>query len=47
MARDIPKSNPARRSQRWMQFFANQQPAILNHAIRQATGIKPKSDSPK
>lgn len=44
MPRDVPNPNPARRSQRWMQFFANQQPAILNHAIRQATGIVPQTD---
>ncbi|MBS0266898.1 MAG: hypothetical protein JSS02_33535 [Planctomycetes bacterium] len=44
MPRDVPKSNPARRSQRWMQFFVNEQPAILNHAVRQATGIAPQTD---
>ncbi|MFH1301112.1 MAG: hypothetical protein ABIK07_08620 [Planctomycetota bacterium] len=44
MPRDVPKSNPAKRSQRWMQFFVNSQPAILNHAIRRATGISDKTD---
>lgn len=40
MPRDVPRQ-PARGSQRWMQFFANVQPETLNHAIRQATGIAP------
>ncbi len=44
MPRDVPKSNPAKRSQHWMQFFVNSQPAILNHAIRRATGILDKTD---
>lgn len=44
MPRDVPKSNPASRSQRWMQFFVNEQSAILNHAIRKVTGIAPQTD---
>lgn len=44
MPRDVPKSSPARRSQRWMQFYVNCQPAILNHAIRRATGISDETD---
>ena len=44
MPRQVPKSSPAKGSQRWMQFFVNSQPAILNHAIRRATGILDKTD---
>ena len=44
MPRDIPKSNPARRSQRWVQFFVNERPTLLNDAIRQATRITAKTD---
>jgi len=44
MPRDVPKSTPARRSQRWMQFFVNQRPSFLNNAIRQAAGIAPQID---
>jgi len=44
MAKDLPEPDSARRSQRWMQFFVNDQPAILNHAIRRATGIAKKTE---
>ncbi len=44
MAKDLPDPVFARRSKRWMQFFVNDQPAILNHAIRRATGIASKTD---
>ena len=44
MAKDLPEPDSARRSQRWMRFFVNDQPAILNHAIRQATGIAKKTE---
>ncbi|MBR9802641.1 hypothetical protein GYB59_13570 [bacterium] len=44
MPRDVPKSKPARRSQRWMQFFANERRDLLNDLIYQSTGI-PTNDS--
>jgi hypothetical protein len=44
MAKVLPEPDSARRSQRWMQFFVNDQPAILNHAIRRATGIAKKTE---
>lgn len=44
MPRHVRAAHPARRSQRWTQFFVNEQPAILNHAIRKATRITPQTD---
>ena len=39
MPRKVPNKKPAKGSQRWVQFFVNEQTSLLDHAVRRATTI--------
>lgn len=41
MPRKVPTKKPFKGSQRWLQFFVNEQPDLLNHAVRRAATIAP------